>query len=187
MLPQEGKTDMRRGKLDAASITFIIIAGFFALLSFASDQAAVQTEDRVRDANVKYQNYHFHFNSGKNTIMTLNNINHILRSKKTNLSKDTGFLIDAVSNLFFNPSYVNTNFKNQNQYLSDLKVIYVDKFKDHYSEYLNEFTKAIKLVKALNLDEEKYGSYIKNISTKIYIFSLNTHQIDKKLMDSLFF
>ena len=165
---------MRRGKLDGTSIAYIIIAGFFALLSFASDQAAVQTEDRVRDANVKYQNYLFHFNSGKNTIMTLNNITHILNSKQINLSKDTGFLVDAVTNLFFNPSYVNSNFKNQGQYLSDLKVIYVGKFKDHYSEYLNEFTKAIKLVKALNLDEEKYSSYIKNLES-IYNIDFDLH------------
>ena len=122
---------MRRGTLDGISITFIIIAGFFALLSFTSDQAAVQTEDRVRDANVKYQNYLFHFNSGKNTIMTLNNITHILKSKQINLSKDTGFLIDAVTNLLFSPSYVNSNFKNQDQYLSDLKIVYVGKLLDH--------------------------------------------------------
>ena len=172
---------MRRGKLDSISITFIIIAGFFALLSFASDQAAVQTEDRVRDANVKYQNYLFHFNTGKNTVMTLNNITHILNSKQINLSKDTGFLVDAVTNLFFNPSYVNSNFKNQGQYLSDLKVIYVGKFKDHYSEYLNEFTKAIKLVKALNLDEEKYSSYIKNLES-IYNIDFDLHY---KLIESI--
>ena len=181
MLPQEGKTNMRRGKLDAISITFIIIAGFFALLSFASDQAAVQTEDRVRDANVKYQNHLFHFNSGKDTIKTLGNITHILSSKKINLSNQTGFFLDAVGNLFFNPSYVKNNFKNQDKYLSDLKFMYVGKFLDHYKEYLNEFTKAIKLVKALNLDEEKYGSYIKNIES-IYNIDFDYHY---KLIESI--
>lgn len=172
---------MRRGKLDAISITFIIIAGFFALLSFASDQAAVQTEDRVRDANVKYQNHLFHFNSGKDTMKTLGNITHILSSKKINLSNQTGFFLDAVGNLFFNPSYVKNNFKNQDKYLSDLKFMYVGKFLDHYKEYLNEFTKAIKLVKALNLDEEKYGSYIKNIES-IYNIDFDYHY---KLIESI--
>ena len=181
MLPQEGKTNMRRGKLDAISITFIIIAGFFALLSFASDQAAVQTEDRVRDANVKYQNHLFYFNSGKDTMKTLGNITHILSSKKINLSNQTGFFLDAVGNLFFNPSYVKNNFKNQDKYLSDLKFMYVGKFLDHYKEYLNEFTKAIKLVKALNLDEEKYGSYIKNIES-IYNIDFDYHY---KLIESI--
>ena len=52
---------MRRGKLNISSIIFIIIAAFFALLSFAMDQAAVQIEDKVRDQNVKYQNYLFNF------------------------------------------------------------------------------------------------------------------------------
>ena len=46
---------MRRGRLDNRAIIFIIIAGIFALLSFAMDQAAVQAEDRLRDENVKYQ------------------------------------------------------------------------------------------------------------------------------------
>ena len=45
---------------------------------------------------------------------------------------------------------------------------------DHYREYLNEFTRAIKLVKALNLDEEKYSSYIKNLES-IYNIDLDHH------------
>ena len=172
---------MRRGKLDTTSIVYIIIAGFFALLSFAMDQAAVQTEDRVRDANVKYQNYLFHFTSGKNFIMTLNNVTHIVGSRERNLSNKTSFLSNIIGYLFFVPSYVNNNFKNQDQYLNSLKTIYVGEFKDLYREQLHEFTKIINLIKALNLDEVKYGSYIKNLES-LYNVDFNHHS---KLIESI--
>ena len=145
------------------------------------DQAAVQTEDRVRDANVKYQNDLFHFTSGKNSVETLNNVTHIVGSRERNLSNKANFIRDIIAKLFFDPSYVNSNFKNQDQYLNSLKLIYVREFKDLYREQLHEFAKIINLIKALNLDEVKYGSYIKNLES-IYNVDFNHHS---KLIESI--
>jgi len=162
---------MRRGKLNISSIIFIIIAAFFALLSFAMDQAAVQIEDKVRDQNVKYQNYLFNFTSSKNAQMTLNNISHINSTRAKNLSNTTHFITNVINKLFFNPKYVKENFssiENTEDYINNIKRIYIIKFKEHYRYHLEQFTKTSQLVNALNLDEKKYGSYLK-LYTKSYV------------------
>ena len=162
---------MRRGKLNISSIIFIIIAAFFALLSFAMDQAAVQIEDKVRDQNVKYQNYLFNFTSSKNAQMTLNNISHINSTRAKNLSNTTHFITNVINKLFFNPNYVKENFssiENTEDYINNIKRIYIIKFKEHYRYHLEQFTKTSQLVNALNLDEKKYGSYLK-LYTKSYV------------------
>jgi len=173
---------MRRGKLNISSIIFIIIAAFFALLSFAMDQAAVQIEDKVRDQNVKYQNYLFNFTSSKNAQMTLNNISHINSTRAKNLSNTTHFITNVIDKLFFNPNYVKENFssiENTEDYINNIKRIYIIKFKEHYRYHLEQFTKTSQLVNALNLDEKKYGSYLK-LYTKSYVNFLTDYTDYKK-------
>jgi len=47
---------MRRGKLTNKSIVLVIIAGFFALLSYFLDQQVIQKEDTVRNIEINIQN-----------------------------------------------------------------------------------------------------------------------------------
>ena len=45
---------MRRGNLNKISIRLIILAGIFTLLSFVLDQLVVQTEDKLREKELEY-------------------------------------------------------------------------------------------------------------------------------------
>ena len=47
---------MRRGKLTNNSVLLVIMAGFFALLSFFLDQRVIQKEDTVRNVEINIQN-----------------------------------------------------------------------------------------------------------------------------------
>ena len=58
--------------------------------------------------------------------------------------------------------------ENTEDYINNIKRIYIIKFKEHYRYHLEQFTKTSQLVNALNLDEKKYGSYLK-LYTKSYV------------------
>ena len=47
---------MRRGKLNNKSVIIVVIAGFFALLSFFLDQQVIQKEDTIRNIEIDIQN-----------------------------------------------------------------------------------------------------------------------------------
>jgi|TARA_Y100000294_G_C8554547_1_gene336650 hypothetical protein len=49
---------MRRGQLSEKSVIFVIIAGFFALLSISLDQNVIQKEDTIRNIEISIQNKH---------------------------------------------------------------------------------------------------------------------------------
>ena len=47
---------MRRGQLTNKSVIIVILAGFFALLSFFLDQQVIQKEDTIRNTEIDIQN-----------------------------------------------------------------------------------------------------------------------------------
>ena len=47
---------MRRGKLSNKSLIFIILTATFTLLSYASDQMVIRSEDKLRNAKILLEN-----------------------------------------------------------------------------------------------------------------------------------
>jgi len=161
---------MRRGRLDNRAIIFIIIAGIFALLSFAMDQAAVQTEDRLRDENVQYQSNLFNLAMNKDAHLTLNNLTHTMATKSRTLSFSTNFLSYLLQGTL-DPNYMKKSFNifddevDNKKYIENVRWIYQNYFLEHYSDHLEEFKFALQMFNSINLDEKKYGQQIKKFKS----------------------
>jgi len=107
---------MRRGKLTKRSVTFVILAGFFSLLSIFLDQQVIQNENLLRNVEIKSQS----------KIEKVNELN-------SNYWAASG-IEDRANSLTSYHTFYSTLY-----YKIYLKLIKDDDFKKHFNKYAEEY------------------------------------------------
>ena len=155
---------MRRGSLTNKSIVIVILAGFFALLSFFLDQQVIQKEDTIRNTEIDIQNKIEKVNElGTNSITVL-------------------MLEDRVQLMTNYYSFFSTLF-----YKISLKLEKDDDFKKHFTSYAKNYIDSFIKVNTSDIIIDLNSLRYDLTSMSFYHYKYENKAIKKKVNDLFLF
>ena len=153
---------MRRGKLNTISIKLVVLIAFFTLISFVFDQLVIQTENKIRDVDFEYERNFNQYLRAKGVLININDLVYRAAEKNENFIDRAEILEKAIYNIKFNKVYFENNFNDifESDLNTNLKTIFINRYKSMYLEIFEESTDLFRLVRGLpirSMEEKKFS------------------------------